>query len=585
MSRLKLFLSVSLLTGISACSQAPSNVGAAYPGNVPLPSSSANLQPSASATPEALPQPTAAPTASASSAPSAEPDSPVPQPQETPKSTENDIYDYRENFFKNYGINPFVEAETDPLSTFALDVDTASYSITRSYLNSNQLPPPAAVRTEEYLNYFDYHYPQPINGKFAIYTDFVPSYFSDPASNTKLLRIGLQAQEVLARNRKPAVLTLVIDASGSMNRDNRLELVKQSLKLLLDQLNVQDQVGIVVYGTSAQLVLPHTSLANKTQIVAALNNLRPEGSTNAEAGLNLGYSEASAHFEPGAINRVILCSDGVANVGARGPEALLENVKGSASKGISLTTLGFGLGQYNDALMEQLANQGDGNYAYIDSLDEAQKVLSEQLTSTLQTLAKDAKLQVVFDPGLVSQYRLLGYENRDLADEDFLNDAVDAGEVGSNHSVTALYEVRFKDSFEAGAFAKIQLRYRDLDDNQIKEQSKSVLSTELSAFSQASPSLRLAVSVAQMAEILRDSVFANGNPLSEVVELAKTAQEGYPDDFRIAEFVTLAQKAAGLKQVSSVQSVESLVAKSQNPQQLPAWNSFLLRQLAGKSSQ
>ncbi|MEZ0368281.1 MAG: von Willebrand factor type A domain-containing protein, partial [Candidatus Sericytochromatia bacterium] len=253
----------------------PITVGTPYPSTTPAPS----VYPSQPPTPEPSPMPSATATASATSTPTASA-SATPEPTPTP---EVDIHELRENFFKNYGINPFVEATTDPLSTFAVDVDTASYTIARNYINSSQLPPPAAVRTEEFLNYFDYHYPQPVSGKFAIHTDLAPSFFGDTA--TRLMRVGIQGLEVLDKDRKQANLTFVIDVSGSMNQENRLELVKKSLRLLLEQLNPNDMVGIVIYGNEARVVQEPTSVSNKALITSIINNLRPEGSTNAEAGL------------------------------------------------------------------------------------------------------------------------------------------------------------------------------------------------------------------------------------------------------------------------------------------------------------
>lgn len=576
-----------------ACGPSPST-GLAPASPSAMPSLSPTTAPSEAPTTEPATAPTAAPSTSPTSAPSSPPSassapevSASPQASGTPApsaSPAGEVQALRDNFFKNYGINPFVEAATDPLSTFAVDVDTASYTVTRNYLNNNLLPPAAAVRTEEFLNYFDYHYPQPLNSKFAIHTDLVPAYFGDTGG--KLMRVGVQGLEVLEKDRKNVDLTFVIDVSGSMNQLNRLELVKESLRILLNRLKATDRIGLVVYGTDARTVLPHTAANERVRIMAAIDSLRPEGSTNVEAGLRLGYAEASAMMRPGAVNRVILCSDGVANVGATGPEAILSTIKASSENGITLTTLGFGMGEYNDTLMEQLANQGDGNYAYIDSLDEAQKLLDEQLISTLQVIAKDVKIQVAFNPQLVDQYRLLGYENRDIADDDFRDDTVDAGEVGSNHSVTALYEVRFKPDAQEGDVASITVRYKDVDDaERVKELARTVRATDLVAFSSAPGSLRLATSVAEFAEILRNSIFAQGSQLSAVAELAATAQKAYPDDTRIQEFVTLAQKAAELQRPPSVQSLDNIVSNSQNPNQLTSWKSFLIKQLGGKSSQ
>ncbi|HEY9844338.1 MAG TPA: von Willebrand factor type A domain-containing protein, partial [Candidatus Obscuribacterales bacterium] len=292
----RLLCTVGLLA-LAGCASSPTSPGSnlAHPSASAQPSGSPAPQASATAAPSATPS--AAPSASATTVPTRvrpAPILPTPSPS-APDAAEPDIYDLRNNFFSNYLINPFVEASTDPLSTFAADVDTASYTITRGYLNASQLPPPAAVRTEEFLNYFNYHYPQPLNGKFAIYTDLSASYFGDP--DTRLLRVGIQGQEILEKNRKQANLTFVIDVSGSMNRENRLELVKKSLLLLMDQLGPNDRVGLVVYGTTARVALEPTSISNKALITSVINTLRPEGSTNAEAGLQLAYSQASTAFK------------------------------------------------------------------------------------------------------------------------------------------------------------------------------------------------------------------------------------------------------------------------------------------------
>jgi len=527
-------------------------------------------------------QPTSAPSAAPTSMPPALTGRPQPSPSPSSDSSAISIYDYRQNFFQNYGINPFVETETDPLSTFAVDVDTAAYTLTRSYLNNGLLPPAEAVRTEEFINYFDYGYPQPLTGALAVHTELAPSYFGD--AETRLLRVGLQGREVLDRNRLPAVLTLVVDVSGSMNRENRLELVKRSLGLLLEQLGPDDRVALVTFGSEARLQLGHTPVRNRSVIQGVIDNLRPEGSTYTQAGLELAYEEAGRAFQAGAINRVILCSDGVSNVGATGPEAILATVKAQSQKGISLTTLGFGLEGFNDYVMEQLANQGDGQYAYIDSLDEARRLFVDQLTSTLQMIAKDVKIQVGFDPKTVSQYRLLGYENRDIADEDFRNDEVDAGEVGSNHSVTALYEVRFRPEVRQGQVATVSVRYQDAADGQIKEFTETVDASQLKAFNATSASFKLAMGVAEFAEILRHSIFAQDGSLSEVSSLVQALDSPYDADPKVQELRILLGIANGLKNPPPASSISSIVAQSENPKALPEWQAYLLRQLGGSAT-
>ncbi len=281
-----------------------------------------------------------------------------------------------DNYFKDYGLNPYEDPREDHLSTFSLDVDTASYSVARRYVMDGNLPPAESVRVEEFVNYFDAGYPAPSDVAFGIYADGAPSPFNQDGSY--VLRFGIQGYQVSEEERKPASLTFVIDISGSMEMENRLGLVKQSLQLLVDRLRPTDNVAIVVYGSDAYVVLNPTSGEDKNRILQAIYSLHTEGATNAEAGLRLGYQLAYQAFRPGAINRVILCSDGVANVGVTGPDAILEEIRGYTDTGITLTSVGFGMGNFNDVLMEQLADKGDGNYAYVDTLDEARKLFRRQ---------------------------------------------------------------------------------------------------------------------------------------------------------------------------------------------------------------
>ncbi|HZG75203.1 MAG TPA: von Willebrand factor type A domain-containing protein, partial [Paenibacillus sp.] len=351
-----------------------------------------------------------------------------------PPNGEDDMY------FDHTGTNPFVATEDDAVSTFAIDVDTGSYTVVRNYIAGGSLPPEDAVRVEEFVNYFEPDYAAPKDQAFAVHVDGGPSPFGE---GYELLRVGLKAREVAQEDRKPANLTFVIDVSGSMDRTNKLGLVKQSLHLLLDSLHANDQIAIVTYGSDARVVLDPVSLEEKRAVEDAIDALASSGSTNAEEGLKLGYEIAERQFSGDAINRVILLSDGVANVGETSAEGILESVDEYANtKNITLTTVGFGMGNYNDVLMEQLADQGDGVYAYVDSFTEARRLFVENVAGTLQTVAKDAKIQVEFDPKHVDRYRLLGYENRDIRDEDFRDDETDAGEVGAGHTVTALYEVK-----------------------------------------------------------------------------------------------------------------------------------------------
>ena len=422
---------------------------------------------------------------------------------------------YNDVFFKDYGTNPFIDTEDDHLSTFGMDVDTASYSVTRRYLRDGYLPPPEAVRVEEFVNAFDYNYPAPSAEAFAVHIEGEPSRFGE-GKRLQLLRIGIQGRVVPDQNRKDAMLTFVIDVSGSMEMENRLGLVKRALTLLVEQLRPGDKVAIVVYGSRARIVLPHTGIEGREEILAAIHSLVPEGVTNAEEGLRLGYSLASRNARVNGINRIILCSDGVANVGETGADGILRVIRSYVEEGITLTTLGFGMGNFNDVLMEQLANNGDGSYAYIDTLNEAKRVFVENLTGTLQLIAKDAKVQVDFNPQVVSRFRLLGYENRRLDHEDFRDDKADGGEIGSGHSVTALYEFKLHEG-ATGQLATVFIRHEDPDTRRISEINEEIFTTQLNkTFEEASPEFQLAGTVAEFAEILRESFWAQEGSLEAV---------------------------------------------------------------------
>ena len=423
---------------------------------------------------------------------------------------------YDDVFFQAHGTNPFIDTEDEAFSTFGMDVDTASYSILRRYLRDGNLPPPEAVRVEEFVNAFDYNYTPPTDETFAIHLESAPSKFGE-GKRLQLLRIGIQGYVVPDADRKNAKLTFVIDISGSMSRENRLELVKQALTLLVDELRPEDEIGIVVYGSTASVVLPHTRNVNREHILAAINSLYPSGATNAEDGLRLGYQLAIQNFGTDYINRVILCSDGVANVGKTGPDAILTEIENYVKDGIYLTTVGFGMGNFNDVLMEQLANKGNGTYAYVDTLKEAERVFVENLTGTLQVIAKDAKVQVEFNPQTVSRFRLIGYENRRLRQEDFRDDNIDAGEIGSGHSVTALYEIKLQTEEVVGKLATVFIRHEDPDTRVVTEVSQDIFANELKeTFEEASTSFQLAASVAEFAEILRGSYWALNGSLNAV---------------------------------------------------------------------
>jgi Ca-activated chloride channel family protein len=456
---------------------------------------------------------------------------------------------YHDMYFKGSGTNPFIDTEDDHLSTFAMDVDTGSYSVTRRYLTDGYLPPPEAVRVEEFVNTFDYNYDLPTEDAFAIHIDGAPSMFGE-GKRLQLLRIGLQGREVPSEHRKDAILTFIIDVSGSMDMENRLELVKKALTLLVNQLRPTDKVGIVVYGSRGRLLLSHTGINQRTEILAAINSLRPDGSTNAEEGLRIGYDLAWRNASVNHINRVILCSDGVANVGNTGPDAILKEIRTYVNKGITLSTVGFGMGNYNDVLMERLADTGNGNYAYVDTLSEAKRIFVENLTGTLQVIAKDAKIQVDFNPNVVSRFRLLGYENRRLDHEQFRDDTVDAGEVGAGHQVTALYEVKLHPD-TTGKMATVSIRYADPDNHKVSEVSKDISVSQLhESFDTAPATFRLAAAVAEFAEILRESYWAKDGSLDAAHQVVKDTFAEIDSD-QVIELMYLVDKANTYKEEES----------------------------------
>ncbi len=415
---------------------------------------------------------------------------------------------YGHMFFRSAGTNPFVDTDEDPLSTFGLDVDTGSYAVTRRYLRDGHLPPAEAIRVEEFVNAFHYGDAAASEGDFTLRAEAAPTPFADPA-RYRLVRFAVAARSVAAAARRTAVLTFVIDVSGSMAAQNRLGLVKQALGLLLEQLREDDRVGLVVFGSEARVLLAPTH--DHGAIADAIARLQTEGSTNAEAGLRLGFDVARAAFRPEAINRLLLCSDGVANVGATGPETILARIGDEAARGIQLSTVGFGMGNYNDALMERLADEGDGTYAYVDDLDEARRIFVENLTGTLQTVAEEARAQVEWNPKVVSRYRLLGYENRDIPDQKFRDDTVNAGEIGSGHTVTALYEVKLaRHPHRHDRLATLTIRYRPAGGKEFREIEQPLLGREVAKRSDdATPALRLASVVAQFAEILKATHWSN----------------------------------------------------------------------------
>ena len=458
------------------------------------------------------------------------------------------------NTFEDYGVNPFVDTYEDRLSTFALDVDTASYVVTRNYLEGGQLPPIEAVRTEEFVNYFDGGYESKID-EFVVSLEAAPSPFSDP--DRVLMRVGVQAPEVLSDLVIPQSVVLVIDRSGSMGestgpdsgRMERIDLVHRSVELLLSGLPSSTRVGVVSYDDTAETILEPTQVsANADEIMDEIRRrVYPRGSTNAEAGLVRGYDMALREADDGRPALVLLLSDGVANVGATRTDDILEEIGERGD--IGLSTIGVGLGPFNDELMEQLANQADGTYHYIDTTDEARRIFVDNLTSLLASVARDARIQVEFDRERVYSYRLLGFENRDIADRDFRNDSRDAGEVGVGQSSTALYELTLARGWERSRdpLARATLRYRRPASERITETWQSLTADDVKrSFRNASAHFRLAAVAAEFAEVLRDSPFVDDPGMEELSHQA----DAVADDLRQDDVDELARLIDTARRIS-----------------------------------
>jgi len=445
-------------------------------------------------------------------------------------------------FFRHYGVNPTIDTAEMQASTFSIDVDTASYTMARSFLARGVLPNEAAIRVEELVNAFDYGYAAPDEGTFNVHAEAAPS---PNRRGYHVLHVGVQGKEIAKTARKPAHLSFVIDVSGSMDQENRLGLVKRSLRLLVNELKEQDTVAIVTYGSSARVALPATSAHNKAQILRTIDGLRTEGATNAEAGLKLGYQLAGSTFRNGHVNRVVLCSDGVANMGRTGPESLVSHIIKESKRGITLSTIGFGMGNYNDVLMEQLADKGEGNYHYVDKLTEARRVFVDDLTGTLQVIAKDVKIQVDFDPSVVKRYRLIGYENRALKTRDFDDDRVDAGEIGAGHSVTAIYEVRLAEATDKSQpLGKVRLRFKEPSGGKSSLLEKplhaGIIRSDMQSLS--SPT-KLSVAVAQFGEKLRGSYWARNVSYADILETVGALDAGLRQREDVIELARLVTKA------------------------------------------
>jgi len=439
--------------------------------------------------------------------------------------------------------NDFIKAALEPVSTFSIDVDTASYSNIRRYINSGMLPHPDAVRIEELINYFTYDYRQPDGDvPFSITTELSDCPWN---SSNRLLHIGLQGFDVEPDELPPTNLVFLLDSSGSMQDDNKLPLLKDSMSLLIDTLRPEDRVSIVAYAGSAGLVLPPTAGNRKRTILAAIDRIEAGGSTAGGAGIDLAYRTAAENYFTEGNNRVILATDGDFNVGQSSEEELRTMIEQRRDQGIYLTVLGLGMGNYKDARMEALADNGNGNYAYIDTLNEANKVLITELSSTLLTIAKDVKIQIDFNEEAVDSYRLIGYENRLMAAEDFSNDKKDAGEIGAGHSVTALYEIiPARTGMQAAELAEIRFRYKNPDE----DQSQLIVSTIENIPVQGSKvtdNFMFSAAVAEWGMLLRGSDYAANFDIRQIIKRASAARGPDPYGYR-AEFLELLEKTDDL---------------------------------------
>jgi len=505
------------------------------------------------------PPPVVAPPPAPVSAPPPPP--PVPVMADAARMVAAPTIGYRPTPGERYDAEAVASIKTvaaEPVSTFSVDVDTGAYANVRRFLNQGRMPPAAAVRTEELINYFRYDYPLPADRAtpFSVTTNVARTPWN-PA--TRLLRIGLRGYDIAYRERPAANLVFLIDVSGSMSAQDKLPLVKSALSLVADAMRPDDRTAIVVYAGAAGIVLEPTN--DPSEVKAALDRLQADGSTAGGAGIALAYATARKNFSKDGINRILVATDGDFNVGVTDQDALEEMIKRNRDDGITLTTLGFGQGNYNEALMESMADLGNGNYAYIDSANEAQKVLGEELSSTLFTIAKDVKVQIEFNPAQVKEYRLIGYENRLLAEEDFVNDTVDAGDIGAGHQVTALYEIvpagtagwlpdrRYEANApkpapfggKAGELAFLKLRYK-LPDGTVSKLIERPIAASLMA-SAAAPvgDMAFATAVAAFGQKLRGDKYLGTYDYGDIRTLA-----GTPANYWRQEFVQLTKIAESL---------------------------------------
>ncbi len=438
--------------------------------------------------------------------------------------------------------NPFTLTSEDRLSTFAVDVDTASYTLFRRYVSEGRQVPRDAIRVEEWVNYFRYPYAPPSAGEgdFSVDLEGAPSPYT---RGRHLVKVGLQGRTIAKSQRKPTHLVFLVDTSGSMSAPDKLPLAQKAMKLMVDGLNETDTVALVTYASGVRDVLPPTPAGDRDTLFSAIEQLTAGGGTAMNNGLEVAYRHAVRKANPQSVSRIVVLTDGDTNLGPTSAEGLLANIQGYVQEGVTLSTIGFGMGNYRDDLMERLADKGNGNCFYIDSHKEARKVFEQQLTGTLEVIAKDVKVQVEFDPKVVRRYRLVGYENRDIADKDFREDKVDAGEIGAGHSVTALYEVELAQP--RASLGTVRIRAKTPTGTEAAEQAfpfaPEMMRASLEA---ASADFRFALAVAATADVLRMSPSAQKWNLATVQKLAEGATEGQAER---AEFVQLLSRARALR--------------------------------------
>lgn len=490
----------------------------------------------------------------------------VKKDEEVPEEMPEPVIALHDESPENYAHiieNQFLQSTANPVSTFSIDVDGAAYANARRFLNMGQLPPRDAVRVEEFINYFDYQYQQPTDGKpFAVHTELAKCPW---APEHHLLAIGLQGRDIETGQLPPSNFVFLVDVSGSMEDPNKLPLVQSSLLMLTDYLRPQDRVALVVYAGAAGLVLPSTPGNQKEKIKTAIESLRSGGSTAGAAGIQLAYNTAQSNFVKGGNNRVVLCTDGDFNVGISDESSLIQLIEKERESGIFLTVLGFGMGNYQDSKMQQLANKGNGNHSYIDQLAEAKKVLINEFGGTLFTIAKDVKIQIEFNPAKVAAYRLIGYENRMLAREDFDDDTKDAGEMGAGHRVTALYEIipagqaipvastngdlkyqktKLTSASKSKDLLTLKLRYKQPKAEASSELMQSIVLDQVA--NTMSENLTLATAAASFGMVLRNSTYKGSATLQTALVLAKTAAINDPSGYR-AELCRLIEKAGAIR--------------------------------------